>query len=131
MRITRAHVVDIVRAGLLPTIADSPNTFFMLGLEEVDRAENIFVSIRASKGRAASVIGLEPDFFFFSALGERGDSLLPGRFCRVGLRCPYGGRNAARWGSNVLQDGDEWLRRPHGDGSQMYAKVGFGTRVAQ
>ena len=127
---TRTHVIDRVRAGLLPAVADSSNAFFMIGLEEVNRAENIFVPIGASKGRATSVVGLGPDFFFFGALGERGDSLLPGRFCRVGLRGPYGGRKAARWGRNVLQDGDEWLRRPHGDGSQMYAKVGLGARVA-
>ena len=126
----RAYVIDSVRASLLPAVADSSNVFFMIGLEKVNGAENIFVSIGASKGRAASVIGLGPDLFFFSALGERGDGLLPARFCGMRLRGPYGGQEAARWGRNVLQDGDEWLRRPHGDGSQMYAKVGFGARVA-
>ncbi len=122
---SRAYIIDSVRAGLLPAVADSSNIFFMISLEEVYGAENIFDPIWAPKGRTASIVGLGPDLFFFSALGERGDGLLPGRLCRVGLRGPYGGRKAARWRRNVLQDGDEWLRRPHGDG-----KVGFGVRVA-
>jgi hypothetical protein len=104
----------------------------MISLEEVYGTESIFVPTGASKGTSntASVVGLGPDLFFFSGLGERGDCLLPGRLCRVGLRGPYGGQKAARWGGNVLQDGDEWLRRPHGDGRQMCAEVGFGARVA-
>lgn len=113
---SRAHIVDSVRAGLLPAVADSSNIFFMISLEEVYGTENTFVPIGASKGRTASVVGLGPDLFIFSALGERGDSLLPARLCGVGLRGPYGGRKGARWRGNVLQDGDEWLRRPHGDG---------------
>jgi hypothetical protein len=131
-KMSRAYIIDSVRTGLLPTVADSSNTFFMVSLEEVYGAENIFAPIGAwaSKGRTASVIGLGPDLFFFGALGERGDSLLPRRLCRVGLRGPYGGQKAARRRRNVLQDGDEWLRRPHGDGRQMCAKVGFGARVA-
>lgn len=123
-------IIDSVRAGLLPAIANSSNVFFMISLEEVYGAENIFASIWAPKGRTASIVGLGLDLFFFSALGERGDSLLPRRLCRVGLRGPYGGQKAARWRRNVLQDGDEWLRRPHGDGRQMCDKVGFGARVA-
>ncbi len=131
MRITsRAHIIDSVRAGLLPAIADSPNIFFMVGLEEVTGAENIFTPFGASKGEAASVIGLGPALFFFSVLGERGDSLLPGCFRRVRLRGPYGGRKAARWRRNILQDRKELLTRPHNDGSPMYARVGFGARVA-
>lgn len=126
---SRAHIIDIVGAGLLPAVADSSNIFFMISLEEVHGAENIYVPIGASKGRTASIVRLGPDLFFFSTLGERGDSLLPGRVCRVGLRGPYGGRKAARWGKNVLQDGDEWLRRAH-DERQMCAKEGFGARVA-
>jgi hypothetical protein len=125
---SRAYIIDGVRAGLLPAVADSSNIFFMISLEEVYGAENIFVPIGAPKGRTASVVGLGPNLFF-SALGETGDGLLPGRLCRVGLRGPYGGQKAARWRRNVLQDGDEWLRR-HGDGRQMCAKVGFGARVA-
>jgi hypothetical protein len=102
----------------------------MVSLEDVYGAENIFAPIGAwaSKSRTASVVGLGPDLFFFGALGERGDSLLPTRLCRVGLRGPYGGRKAARRRRNVLQDGDEWLRRPHGGGRQMCAKVGFTVR---
>ena len=42
---------------------------------------------------------------------------------RVGLRCPYGRRQSARWMGNVLQNRDEWLRGPHST-SQMNAKVG-------
>jgi hypothetical protein len=116
---SRAYIIDSVRAGLLPAVADSSNIFFMISLEEVYGTENIFVPIGASKGRTASVVGLGPDLFIISALGERGDSLLPARLCRVGLRGPYGGRKGARWRGNVLQDGDEWLRRPHDDGRQM------------
>jgi hypothetical protein len=127
---SRAHIIDSVRAGLLPAVADSSNIFFMIRLVEVHGTESILVPIRASKGGAASVVGLGPDLFFFSALGKRGDGLLPARLCRVGLRGPYGGRKAARWGRDVLQDGDEWLRRPHGEGRQMSAQVGFGARVA-
>jgi hypothetical protein len=127
----RAHVIGGIRASLLPTVADSSNAFFVVSLEEVDGAEGIFVPIRAPKGtRAASVIGHGLDLFF-SALGERGDSFLPGRFCRMGLGGPYGRGKAARWRRDVLQDGDEWLRRPHDDGRRMYAKEGFGARVAQ
>jgi hypothetical protein len=91
----RAHVTYSVGASLLPTVADGSNVFFMIGLKKVNGAEDIFVSIGASKGRAASVIGLGPDPFLFSALRERRDSLLPGHFRRVGLRGPYGGQKAA------------------------------------
>src|SRR5712671_5404565 len=88
------HVIDSVGASLLPTVADGSNVFFMIDAEEVDGAKDIFVLIGRPnlKGRAAPVVGLRPDLFFFSALGERGDGLLPGRFGRVGLRCPDGGR---------------------------------------
>jgi hypothetical protein len=127
---SRAHIIDSVRAGLLPAVADSSNIFFMIRLEEVYGTENVLVLIRASEGGTASVVGLGPNLFFFSALGKRGESLLPARLCRVGLRGPYGGQKTTGWGRDVLQDGDEWLRRPHGDGRQMCVKVGFGARVA-
>jgi hypothetical protein len=111
-----AHIIDCVRAGLLPAVADSPDIFFVVDPEEVDRAEYIFVpSIGGRKrSRTTSVVGPRSDLFLFGALRKRGDSLLPGSLGRVGLRGPYGGRKAARWRRNVLQDGDEWLRRPHG-----------------
>jgi hypothetical protein len=65
---SRAHIIASIRAGLLPAVADSSNIFFMISLEEVYGAENIFVPIGASKGRTASIVGLGPDLFFFSAL---------------------------------------------------------------
>ena len=118
---SRAHIIiiDSVRAGLLPAVADGPNVFFLISLEEVYGTENILVPFGASKGRTAFVVGLGSDLFFFSALGERGNGMLPARLGRVGLRSPYGGQKAARWRRDVLQDGEEWLRRPHDDGGEM------------
>jgi hypothetical protein len=111
-----AHIIDRVGASLLPAVADSADVFFVVDPEEVDRAEYIFVpSIGGRKrSRATSVVRPRSGLFLFSALRKGGDSLLPGSLGGVGLRGPYGGRKAARWQRNVLQDGDEWLRRPHG-----------------
>jgi len=69
VRITsRAHIIDGVRAGLLPAVTDSSDIFFVISLEEVNGTKDIFVPFWASKGRTASVVGLGPDLFFFSAL---------------------------------------------------------------
>ena len=129
MRVTgkTLHIIDWVRAGLLPTVADSANVFFVIGLEEIDGAENVFVLIGSCKCRAASVVRPRLNLSLLSTLGKRGDSLLPGRLCGLGLRGPYGGRKAARGRGNALQDWDERLRRPHG-GWEL--KVGVGARVA-
>src|SRR6267142_1544352 len=103
-------------AGLLPTEVESRGVVSVGGLRDVKKAGDRFIASIGSRkrSRATSVVGPRSDLFLFSALRKRGDSLLPGSLGRVGLRGPYGGRKAARWRRNVLQDGDEWLRRPHG-----------------
>jgi len=121
------HILDKIRAGLLPAVADSPNVFFVIGPEEIDGAENIFALIGGCKCRAASVVRPRPNLFLLSALRERGDSLLPGHLGRLGLRGPYGGRKGARGRGDVLQDWDKRLRRPHG---RWEPKVGVDARVA-
>jgi hypothetical protein len=121
------HIIDRVWAGFLPTVADSPNVFFVIFPEEIDGAENIFVLNRGRKCRAASVVRPRPNLFLLSALRKRGDRLLPGRLGRLRLRGPYGGRKAARGRGDVLQDWDERLRRRHGG---WEPKVGVGARVA-
>lgn len=62
------HIIDWVRAGLLPTVADSANVFFVIGPEEIDGAENIFVLMGGSKCRAASVVRPRLALFILGAL---------------------------------------------------------------
>lgn len=62
------HIIDRIRAGFLPTIADSPNIFFMIGPEEIDGAEDIFALIGGCKCSAASVVRSCPNLFLLSAL---------------------------------------------------------------
>jgi hypothetical protein len=126
----RIHVIEGDRTRLFSAVPDSPNAFLIIGPEEVDGTKNIFVPFGSLKGGAASIVRLRPNPFSFSALRESVDGSLPGRFGRVGLRGPYRRGKASRWRRNILQDGNKWLRRPHSNGSQLYAKVRVGARVA-
>jgi hypothetical protein len=83
------HVIVGDRTRLFSAVPDSPNAFLIIGPEEIDGTKNIFVPFGGLKGEAASIVRLRPNPFSFSALRERVDGLLPGRFGRVGLRGPY------------------------------------------